>query len=159
MANIATGLEKIGDIAETLNDIILNTGKKIDINNRTIWDEFLHRYDNTDWEDMLAGFNAIIESHPDAVKAYHKNNYAKAQATLKKGHSQSDRVLDKKGNKTTAWAMIHTFREVWNALHDKDIPNEDAKVTARKAQRPKVVIEHTEDYVRTTMYHNLFEEE
>lgn len=158
MANIANGLDKIGDISETLNDIILNTGKQIDINNKTIWDNYLHRWDNTDWEDMLAGFDAIANSAPEKVKAYHKNNYERAAIAINRGKHSSDRVLDKKANKKIAWAMIHTFREVWNNIHDKDIPNQDAKVTARKQQRPKVVVEHTEEYTRTTMYHNLFEE-
>lgn len=155
MANIAKGLDKIGDIAETLNDIILNTGKKIDINNRTIWDGYLHRWDNEDWADMLEGFRAVMESAPDAVKAYHKNNYERAITTLKKDKASSDRCLDKKTNKRTAWAMINTFREVWNAIHDKDIPNEDAKKTQKRV--PKVVVEQTEEWTRTTVFHNLFE--
>lgn len=160
MANIATGLDKLGDISETLNDIILKTGKKIDINNKTIWDKYLHRWDNTDWEDMLAGFNAIAESSPDAVKQYHVNNYEKAVSTIRVEKVKSDRVLDKKSNKRTAWAMIHTFREVWNELHGKDIPNEDTNAMAKSKKRiPKVVVEQTEEYTRTTVFHNLFETE
>lgn len=154
MANIAKGIDKIGEIAETLNDIITNTGKKIDINNKTIWEGFLHRWDNTDWEDMLAAFNAVSESAPGKIKSYHENNYARAQATIKRDKMLSDRAMDKKGNKKIAWAMINTFREVWNAIHDKDIPNEDRKA---KRKMPKVEIEQTEEYTRTTVWHNLFE--
>lgn len=157
MANIATGIDKIGDISECLNDIILNTGLQIDINNPTIWGEYLHRWDNQDWEDMLAGFNAIMESAPDKVKPYHKNNYTKANTALKRDKNLSDRVLDKKAHKRTAWAMIHTFREVWNNIHDKNIPNEDTKTVKAKEQRHCVVIEQTKEYTRTTVFHDLFE--
>lgn len=155
MANLAQGLEKIGDIAETLNDIILTTGRKIDINNKTIWDQYLHRYNNQDWEDMFEGFRAIADSQPEAVKQYHMNNLERAITALKKDRHSSDRALDKKNNKRYAWAMIQTFREVWNHLHDKNIVNEDKpKVTKRV---PKVVIEQTEEYTRTTVFHNLFD--
>lgn len=155
MANIARGLDQIGDIAETLNDIIIKTGKKIDINNKTIWDGYLHRWNNEDWQDMLEGFRAVMESAPDSVKTWHKNNYERAITTLKKDKASSDRCLDKKTNKRTAWAMINTFREVWNAIHDKDIPNEDTKP---RTKMPKVVVEQTEEFTRTTVFHNLFEE-
>jgi len=155
MANIARGLDHIGSIAETLNNIIQTTGKKIDINNRQIWDGYLHRWDNQDWSDMLAGFGAVIDTAPDSVKAYHKNNYERAITALKKDRHSTDRALDKKANKRIAWAMINTFREVWNSIHDLDIPNEDAK----KVQKPmpKVIVEQTEEYTRTTVFHNLFE--
>lgn len=156
MANIATGIDKIGDIAECLNNIITTTGKKIDINNKTIWDGYLHQWTNNDWYDMLEGFNAILQSQPDAVKTFHKNNYEKAVIALKKDHNASDRALDKKNNKRIAWAMIQTFREVWNSLHDKDIPNEDAKPTKKKVKN-KVTTEHTEEYTRVTIWHNLFD--
>ena len=155
MANLARGLDKIGEIAETLNDIIINTGKKIDINNKTIWDGYLHRWDNEDWADMLEGFRAVIETAPEHVKAYHKNNYERAITTMKKDRASSDRCMDKKNNKRTAWAMINTFREVWNSIHSKDIPNEDRP--KQNKLKPKVIIEQTEEYTRTTVFHNLFE--
>lgn len=162
MANISDGIDKLGAISETLNDIILTTGKQIDINNATIWNDYLHRWDNGDWEDMLAGFDAILTSQPTAVKSYHKNNYERAVVTLKKGKSTSERVLDKKANKKVAWAMIHTFREVWNTLNGKDIPNADARTQrvteAVKQKRHKVTIEQTAEYTRTTVWHDLFEE-
>lgn len=154
MANIAKGLDQIDSIARCLNDIIVTTGRKIDINNKTIWNEYLHQWTNEDWTDMLAGFKAIDESQPDLLKQYQKNNFERAVVTLKKDQHLSNHALDKKNNKKIAWAMIQTFREVWNALHGKDIPNEDRKEIK---QRNKVTTEHTDEYTRVTIWHNLFE--
>jgi hypothetical protein len=154
MANVAKGLDQIGEIAECLNDIIINTGKSLQKDNKTIWEGFLHRWDNQDWLDMLEGFHAISESSPESVRPYHKNNAEMARTAILKNKAKSDRVLDTKLHKHTAWAMINTFREVWNNLHDKNIPNEDSKI---KKSKHKVVVEQTEEYTRTTIFHNLFE--
>ncbi len=154
MANVAKGLDQIGSIAECLNDIILSTKQSLQKDNKTIWEEYLHRWDNQDWLDMLAGFNAIAESSPESVRAYHKNNAEMARTAILKNKAKSDRVLDTKPHKHKAWAMINTFREVWNNLHDKNIPNEDSKI---KKLKPKVLVEQTEEYTRTTIFHNLFE--
>lgn len=157
MANPAKGIDLWQDITATLNDIITTTGKKIDINNPTIWQEYLHRWDNTDWADMLSAFDAVLQQRPDLMKPFHKRNFENAVTVLNLGKDQSDRILDKKANKRVAWAMIMTLREVLNELNEVDIPNDDAKLKRRKV--PKVVVEQTEEYTRTTVFHNLFDVE
>lgn len=154
MADIATGLDQISEIAGTLNNIIDSQGK-IEINNPTIWQNYLHRWSNKDWENMLAGFRVILENRPDAVKQYHKNNFERAITALKKDRHYSDRALDTKNNKRIAWAMINTFREV---LADLDT-QEQTKQPEVKQPKHKVTTEHTSDYTRVTVWHNLFEDD
>lgn len=156
MANIAKGIDSIGDIAETLNNIITSTGKKIERDNPVIWDGYLHRWDNEDWENMLAAYDAIEQSAPDKIRAWHKTNALKAKTALKKYKNSSDRALDKKCNKPAAWAMIQSFREIWNSLHDINIPNEDYKA---KRTLPKVVVNQTQEATHITIFHQLFDVE
>jgi len=156
MANPAKGIDSWQDITAVLNDIILTTGKKIDINNPVIWGDFLHRWDNADWENILSAFDAVLQQRPDLMKPFHKNNYERAITTLNMGKSSSDRVLDKKANKRIAWAMIMTLREVLNELNETNLPNEDAKTMAQR-RKHRVVVEQTEEYTRTTVFHDLFE--
>lgn len=160
MGNAARGVTVWQDIAETLNNIITTSGKQININNKSIWDGFLHRWDNNDWEDMLAAFNEVQQLDPDAVKAYHRNNAENCRLMILKFKHASERVMDKKAHKGQAWAMIMSLREVWNTLHDINIPNEDtASVIKSSARRgkPKTTVETTDEYTRVTIWHNLFE--
>lgn len=156
MANPARGIDHWQAITATLNDTIINTGKKIDINNPTIWGEYLHRWDNSDWLDILSAFDAVLQQRPDLMRPFHKRNYENAITVLNLGKDISDRVLDKKANKKIAWAMIMTLREVLNELNEVNLPNEDA-LTKQQQRRHKVVIEQTEEYTRTTVWHNLFD--
>lgn len=156
MADTTTGLDQISEIAEVLTKII-DTQGKIEINNPVIWSQYLHRWTNKDWENMLAGFRIILENRPDAVKQYHKNNFERAVTALKKDRHYSDRALDTKNNKRIAWAMINTFREVLAdlTLRPQELPNKPKS----QPQKNKVTTEHTPEYTRVTVWHNLFEDD
>lgn len=153
MANPARGVELWSDITATLNEIIETTGKKIDINNTKIWKEYLHTWDNNDWQDIFSAVEAVLFQRPDIFKKYHIKNYEEALMVLKLGLGLSDRVLDKKQNKKHAWAMIMTLREVLNTLNGVDLPNDDKP----RRSKPKVTVENLSDRTVITVFHDLFD--
>jgi hypothetical protein len=150
MADIVNVIEQWRQVSETLNGIITSTGKEIDINNRVIWDQFLHRWSDSDWQDIIATVLAVKSENPDLFASYHDTAIAAARAALLKSHSGS-RVMDTKPNKKISWRTIMTLREVWNQMNDIKIPNKTQK------SRPKMTVEQTDDYTRITVWHNLFE--
>jgi hypothetical protein len=156
MANPQKGTELWQEIATVLNDIIVNTGKKIDINNKTIWDGYLHRWTNQDWLDILAAYAQALDEDPRLALPYRQRNLQAARAKIMSSKTGT-RALDRKstGGKRIAWAMINTLRETWNDIQGTVIPNEDRPQP--KAKRRGYDIESTEEYTRITIWHNLFE--
>lgn len=152
MANFERGLELWESLTATLNEQITVTGKKIDINNPTIWNNWLHQLTNQDWEDMLAAFAECFQEDSNIAKAYHVNNVERARSTLLRG-DPNKRILDQKINKKIAWATMMTLREVMNGIRDVNIPNEDAP----KPKNRKTQVEHTKEYTRVTIWHDLFD--
>jgi len=156
MADITRGIEIWREVAESLNTIITTTGKKIDINNPTIWSGFLHRFDNDDWEDALAAVALAVREDPTLARPWHERNITTARSLLLKSTvTGKSRILDTKPYKKTAWATIMTMRELWNAVQEINLPNEDVK--ASKARRNKITVETDQDATRITIWHNLFE--
>ena len=154
MSNIDHGVELWRSIAESMNKIITETGKKIDINNPVIWQDHLHRFSNQDWRDILTAYAAALDLAPELALDYRKRNLQTARALVLSA-GDSDRPLDRKakGGKRTAWAMIHSLRETWNELKNINLPNEDRKLPPT----PKTLVETTEEFTRITVWHNLFE--
>jgi hypothetical protein len=154
MTDLINGIGQWRNISECLNGIIASTGKEIDINNRTIWQEYLHKWTNKDWEDMIGAVLSVKQEDPTLFKAYHDSAIAEAKTALLKG-DPSKRIMDTKLNKRIAWRSIMTLREVWNQMND----TAEAKPNTPKttAKRPKVTLEETEDYTRITVWHDLFE--
>jgi hypothetical protein len=161
VSNHTKGIEQWTAVANTLNKSILDTGRKIDINNTVIWQEFLHRWDNSDWQNILSAFNAVCSQQPDLIKPFHQRNYENAVTVLNCHSDQHARILDTKPNKKIAWAMIMTLREVFNELNEHVIANEDRPVClpthTTPELKPRVTTEHTAEYTRVTVWHNLFE--
>lgn len=157
MANFNNGVRQWQAIAEELNDIIVTTGKKIDKDDQRIWGGYLHRWSNDDWRDILSAFAAALEAEPTLAQPYRKTNLERARAKVFAA-KEGERPLDRKskGGKAVAWAMINTLRETWNELEGIDIANEDAVTKAQK-RRHRVIVEQTEEYTRTTVFHDLFE--
>jgi hypothetical protein len=155
MANINNGLELWEQIALDLNEIITSTGLKIDINNRTIWDKWLHQLTNDQWEDMLSSFATVYAEDNSVAEYYNKSAIERARVVLLKG-DPSKRILDQKINKKTAWAAMMSLRETWNNIREIHCPNEDSKSNKVKKSR-KTEVEETAEYTRVTIWHDLFE--
>lgn len=134
MANAIAGLERVFEVAQMLNNIIKTTNQPIDINNKQIWGEYLHKFSNEDWDDMLTALEEMRKIEPGAFTAYHNNNMITARQHLDKGELQGKtRALDKRETKRTAWAMIMTMRECYNRAAGVDLPN-----TAGQAAAPPI---------------------
>lgn len=128
MSNIVAGIKNCEMITDLLNDIIRDTGK-IDINNSTIWQGFLHQpeVDNTFWEDTLTALETLMEHAPDAFSATNKTQIWDARSAFDQYKQQHPRVWDSKvagkSQKGYAWKTIMTTREVINAINGVDLPN------------------------------------
>ena len=113
----------MAEITYVLNDIILSTGEAIDINNKTIWDNYLHKYSNEDWADMLSAVEGMYEGMPSIFKRFHEDAMVQARMTLDKFAPSQNRVLDHKDHKRKAWKMIMAIRELLNDFNGVKIDN------------------------------------
>lgn len=118
-----SALDEWQAISEFLNDWIKNNGE-IQPNNHELWKEFLHRWDNQDWQEIIDAVGELYKRYPEYFQEFHKRAIAQAIVILIE-HSSTKRVMDRKKHKRVAWKMIMTLREVWNAAQGIDIPNED----------------------------------
>lgn len=123
MPNADRGVDLIAELTYTLNKIILESGEAIDINNKEIWDGYLHKYSNEDWDDMLAAIEGMYECMPGIFKPFHEDAMVQAKMTLDKYAPSQNRVLDHKDHKKKAWKMIMAMRELLNIFNGVDIPN------------------------------------
>ena len=64
------GVDLLAQIAQVLNDIIEHSGP-IDINNKTIWDGYLHRWSNEDWISVLWVLKNLMSQSPELFKPFH----------------------------------------------------------------------------------------
>ena len=120
MANPVRGAQLWEEIAVILDSIIIDTQLPIDINNKAIWDPYLHKWTNEDWEDMFSIIDHAIKTNPDIALDYNRTAILNAQAALDKG---GRRALDKKDTKRYAWAAIMSMREMYNKLNGWAIKN------------------------------------
>lgn len=128
------GITLWGDISETLNGMIRSNGQ-IQINNETIWGEYLHKWNNEEWALVLAVLRDLMEAEPGLFKSFHENAVLEAETVLIKYWNEHARVLDKRAHKKKAWKLLMTMREVWNKARGLDIPNEDSsKITTKVKQ-------------------------
>lgn len=124
--HLEKGANLVKELAEWLNNEIRKTGQ-LQRNNHALWEEFLHKWDNREWAQVLGYLEALNEACPELFKSYHEQSVFNATTTLgKHWESEHDRVLDKKPHKKTAWSAIMTVREVYNAANGIDLPNEDS---------------------------------
>lgn len=110
-------------IAEVQNDWMRTTGTKVAHNNNKIWGDFLHQLSNQHWQDLLDGFQEVLDTgavylRPDQIEGYELTRH-----TLDT-YWHVPRCLDtnkgKMRNKPVQWRMIMILREVWNAIGDID---------------------------------------
>lgn len=121
MNTITHGVNEICSIVDTLNEIIKQSGP-IDINNKTIWDGYLHRWDNTDWASMLEVMGLVI-TETFNNQPWHEQNLTDALEVFIAQQDQP-RCMDTKRNKKKAWKMIMTMREVINNVRGVRILNQ-----------------------------------
>jgi hypothetical protein len=117
------GVDTWHSIAQCLNHEILTHGA-IAIDNRRIWDHYLHRWTNQDWAHMLIAFGQLMEQAPGLVKPFHRTAFEQARDVYLEQCDHHPRCLDTKQTKKYAWRMIMSFREVWNAANNINIPNQ-----------------------------------
>lgn len=109
-------------ITNFLNDWIKKNGK-IEPNNHELWREYLHRWDNQDWTEILQTVAKLHERYPEYFQRFHRDAVMAAVSVLLE-HGDTKRVMDRKEHKKIAWKAIMTMREVWNAACDIYLPNE-----------------------------------
>jgi len=124
-------------IQKTLNNIIESTGE-IQINNKIIWDGYLHQMDNEVWRGILETMNLLSKQHPELFTLYQLVAIGEGLAALDKYEDYYDKVLNMKtkviSHKGIAWKCFMTVREVMNKACYIDIPNSNvSRVTSNFA--------------------------
>lgn len=109
-------------VAADLNNTILTSGE-IQINNHHIWNTYLHKWDNEDWKGILAAVCELQASYSQYVDVNGERALRKTIETILRWENHHERCLDTKKHKKTAWRMLMTLREIWNAANGIDLPN------------------------------------
>jgi hypothetical protein len=143
---VECGKEMWGQAALICNDIIRTEGK-ITIDDKRIWDPFLHTWTNEDWLAILAAWEAEYDENPDMfnwcinkegkkARVNHTVAFNDTVEVLKGYMKKYPRVLDKRDremdNKRLAWRMIMSMREVWCNLNGLDYASDHRTRPARK---------------------------
>ena len=117
---------------EQLNEIIRNTGE-IQINNKAIWNDMLHKTNNRDWECWLAVAQELNRQHPEMVTLSEHTVIEETKEILDKYSNQWDMVLTPRKTrrepynfKRKSWKCMHTLREIWCRCRGVYLPNSDA---------------------------------
>jgi hypothetical protein len=131
-----TATDIMVELADYLNNIIVTTGKQIDINNHALWDKYFHTWSNQDWDMMLTALEDLLSSNPELFKPWHKRNIQDARGAWHAQKSATDRILDSKKHKRKAWACAMTIREVINEIRGIAIDNVDSKVKVLTEPQP-----------------------
>ena len=104
-------------ITRTLNAIVEELGE-ININNRTIWDKYLHQMDNTIWRGILQTLLELYEQYPTLFEMHQVSAINEALTTLNTYYDYYDNVLHiNKPNmkhRRIAWRALMVIREVVN---------------------------------------------
>lgn len=125
MTQLESAVELWYQIANQLNDIIKSDGE-LHIDDKRIWDGFLHRWHNEEWMLLVEAAYKLYEQHPDLFKPFHKQALEDTILALSNSKGNT-RVLDTRKNKPVEWKMIMMLREVWNAAVGVYIPNQPQK--------------------------------
>lgn len=130
--NTKLSIEIMYRIKEMLNTEIRKHGE-IQINNKNIWDGYLHKMDNDVWNGLLMVLQTLEEQHPKYFTMHHLKTLNEAVQLMNKYGGYYDNVLDMKNRhvdaKRTAWKCIMMIREVWNACVGEYLPNSDSSKT------------------------------
>lgn len=107
-------------ITKTLNQVVVDQGS-ISINNRTIWDKYLHQMDNVVWRGVLETLSELYIQHPSLFDLHQVSAIREALNTLNKYYSHYDNVLHinkpHMKHRTIAWRCLMVIREVINTAY------------------------------------------
>ena len=121
------GFELWEAIATHLNKRVEETGQ-LAIDDKSIWDPFLHTYSNTDWILILNSLEQLQRHHPEYFDAGHKAILPEIKNIILTHNRTHFRVMDKReiglDFKSKAWRGIMSFREIWNNVFDIHLPIE-----------------------------------
>ena len=139
MANIMTGIQIARAITDVLNDICRSEGG-IQRDDARIWAEWMHKMTEDDWADLASALDALLTVSPGSFRDYHVTNLKQAQQDIARclalGKSYVGvPLVARSGNKTSAWRLIMTMREVVNDYNGVVIANrpQDTAPTAKSA--------------------------
>lgn len=124
--NTELSIDIMRHIQRTLNNMIESHGE-ITINNKTIWDGYLHQMPNEVWRGILETLHELAQQQPQLFSMHHISAVGEGLYALNKFDQYYDQVLDMKNrhldHKRIAWKCFMTVREVMNAAMDIDLPN------------------------------------
>jgi len=107
-------------ITRTLNQIVESEGS-ISINNKTIWDKYLHQMDNVVWRGVLETLLELYQQHPSLFDLHQVSAVNEGLTTLNKYYNYYDNVLHiNKPNmkhRGIAWRCLMVVREVINTAY------------------------------------------
>jgi hypothetical protein len=106
-----------GSLADFLNQRIIDKGT-LNKNDHHLWNKFLHKWSNEDWLSLIEAASELYKQQPQLFQKYHKDAVKQAIRAIMTG-DPSTRIMDLPENKATAWKMIMTLREVWNAAQEQ----------------------------------------
>lgn len=131
------------DLAKYLNNYINHSGQ-IQRNDRVLWTNYLHKYNNTDWLGIVKTVLDLDEQHPEYLDLgntslfediYHKLKDPNSDLKVERQNIKAKRVMDRAGsvldlpeNKQDMWKMIMVLRELWCKIQDIDLPNSDLSI-------------------------------
>ena len=131
------------DLAKYLNNYINHSGQ-IQRNDRVLWTNYLHKYNNTDWLGIVKTVLDLDEQHPEYLDLgntslfediYHKLKDPNSDLKVERQNIKAKRVMDRAGsvldlpeNKQDMWKMIMVLRELWCKSQDIDLPNSDLSI-------------------------------
>ena len=107
-------------VTKTLNQIVETDGE-ININNRTIWDKYLHQMDNVVWRGLLETLYELYLQQPSLFDMHQISAIKTALETLNKYYDYYDNVLHinkpAMKHRAIAWRALMVIREVVNTAN------------------------------------------
>lgn len=100
------------DVAKTLNSIKLEI-EGISINDKRIWNGYLHRWQNSHWERLITIAIKLYNQHPEVFSEFHVDALENTRLAFIK-NNDTPRCMDKKETKKIAWRWLMSMREIWN---------------------------------------------
>jgi hypothetical protein len=132
--NLTLSIEIMYKMKEFLNNEIRQNGE-IQINNKRIWDGWLHKMDNEVWYGILETLAELERQHSKLFTLHQSQAVQEGLILLNKYSDYYDKVLDMNNKhvkaKGVAWKCLMTVREIWNLCVDEYLPNKNtSRVTS-----------------------------
>ena len=110
------------EVADDLRAIIRTEGE-IRINNKLIWNKYLHRWKNRHWELLLKSGIQLADQHLDMLTTFQQDALFEAWTTFQRYRDQHPRCMDQKtkdmNTKTVAWKWLMSMREIWDQCQQR----------------------------------------